>query len=97
MTIVVRCAFESDLLPENLARVPIQTDYLHRLFVIRSDTVRMHELLISIHVLGSFRAGDGGTFDSRCEEDFVSPDDWRRVASARNWGLPLNIFLCVPF
>src|SRR5437588_10788758 len=91
MTIIVRDAFESCLLPENLAAFAIQADDLKGLFMIRPDAIGMKKLFVTVHVFDGLRARHNRPFNRRGEKYPVSPDYGRRMASAGYRCFPFDV------
>src|SRR5688500_17889557 len=96
MPIVVGSTFECGLLPNHFAGFAVQRDYLESVFAISSDTVRVQKLLLANLVLNGLRAGNHWSFNRGCQEDAFAPDDWRRVATTRDWSFPLDVLFWTP-
>lgn len=85
MTLNARNAFITKFIPEEFTALFIDADQtpLVRLFFLIRRTVAVN---------ANFQIGFAARFDGSDDEYVILPDDWARMAEARNRLLPSNIF-----
>src|SRR3954468_790100 len=96
MTVIVRCAFEGCLFPQDFAGLSIQAQDFELMFVICADAVWMDVLFAFVDVLHRCGSRNYRPFDRRCQKDSVTPNYWRRVTSAFDRRLPLDVLRRTP-
>src|SRR5215471_2305545 len=84
-------------LPHYFACVGVDANGLESVTVIRTNPIRMAELLMIDYMDRGFVPGNSWSFDGGREKDFIAPNDWRGMATACYWGLPLYVFGITPF
>src|SRR5580765_8073334 len=63
---------------------------------VSADAVWMQEFFLTLHVLHSLCSWNYGTLNRSGQENFVFPNDRRRVAPAPNRRLPFNVLVSAP-
>src|SRR4051812_43149044 len=96
MTVIVRCAFEGGLFPQDFAGLSIQAQNFELMFVIGADAVWMDVLFAFVDVLHCGGSRNYWPFDGRRQKDPVTPNYWRRVTSALDGCLPLDVLRRTP-
>ena len=91
MAVVEDAARVGGVRPEDLPRVGVEADHLHRVVAVAVGGLRMHERLPAERVIGRAGARNHAACDRRGQEHPAAGDDGRGVAATFDRGLPEQV------